>query len=318
MRGAERPANVHWTHPFLKPLDVLSQDAARQTFIDIADDVHDAEEIDQILLLADNMPLAINLLAHLVAYESVSIVLTRWETERTALISEGHDKRSNLDLSISLSLASPRILPLPQSKDLLSLLSIFPDGLSNAELLQIKVPIDNILACKAALLRTSLAYTDNQRRLKALVPIQEYVQRMHPPTDHLVHPGLNYFQELLDVYSSYDGTLSSVEIAARIQSNFTNIQNILLIGFRINENIVKTIYSACELDKYSRHTGHGGLPLMDHIAKHLPHPSDHRLEVFFVACQIEGWRYHPTPNVDNLVAKALDHFPSFDDLDVKC
>ncbi|KAJ7933896.1 hypothetical protein B0H13DRAFT_1855752 [Mycena leptocephala] len=311
MRGAERPANVHWTHPFLKPLDVLSQDAARQTFIDIADDVHDAEEVDQILLLADNMPLAINLLAYLVAYESVSIVLTRWKTERTALISEGHDKRSNLDLSISLSLASPRIMSLPQSKDLLSLLSIFPDGLSNAELLQIKVPIDDILACKAALLRTSLAYTDNQRRLKVLVPIQEYVQRMHPPTDHLVCPGLKYFQELLSVYSSYEGTLSSVEIAAQIQSNFTNIQNILMMGFGINENIVKTLYSACELDKYSRNTSNGGLPIMDHIAKHLPQPSDHRLE-------IAGWRDHPISNVDNLVAKALDHFPSFDDLNIKC
>ncbi|KAJ7467456.1 hypothetical protein FB451DRAFT_950370, partial [Mycena latifolia] len=212
MRGAERPANVRWTHPLLGPLKALSQDAAQQTFMDIADDVHDAQEIDQILRLADNMPLAIDLMAHLVDYEGVSSVLTRWETERTSLISEGHDKGSNLDLSISLSLASPRILSLPQSKDLLSLLSILPDGLSDTELLQIKVPIDNILACKAALLRTSLAYTDDQRRLKTLVPIQQYVQKMHPPLDHLVYPALQYFQEMLAVYSSYRGTLSSVEI----------------------------------------------------------------------------------------------------------
>ncbi|KAJ7933214.1 hypothetical protein B0H13DRAFT_1592454 [Mycena leptocephala] len=45
MRGAERPAKIAWTRPFLRPLRPLAQDAARQTFIDIADDTHDPEEL---------------------------------------------------------------------------------------------------------------------------------------------------------------------------------------------------------------------------------------------------------------------------------
>ncbi|KAJ7795746.1 P-loop containing nucleoside triphosphate hydrolase protein, partial [Mycena leptocephala] len=136
MRGAERPAKVAWTRPFLQPLKPLEQDAARKTFIDIADNTHNPEEVNKVLALTDNMPLAINLLAHLVDSEGCTSVLSRWEEEKTLLMSDGYDKRSNLDLSISMSLSSPRLDSYPHSKDLLSLLSMLPDGLSDAELVQ--------------------------------------------------------------------------------------------------------------------------------------------------------------------------------------
>ncbi|KAJ7912280.1 P-loop containing nucleoside triphosphate hydrolase protein, partial [Mycena leptocephala] len=196
MRGAERPAKVAWTQPFLSPLKPLDREAARCTFIDIADDGHRPEEVDQVLSLTDNMPLAISLLAHLADSEGCTNVLSRWEEEKTTLISEGFDKRSNLDLSISLSLSSPRIESLPHSRELLSLLSMLPDGLSDAELVQSNLPVDNILGCKAALIRTSLAYSNEQKRLKALVPIREYVKKTQPPGNHLIRPLLKHFQEL--------------------------------------------------------------------------------------------------------------------------
>ncbi|KAJ7866313.1 P-loop containing nucleoside triphosphate hydrolase protein, partial [Mycena leptocephala] len=196
MRGAERPAKVAWTHPFLQPLKPLEQDAAWKTFIDIADNTHNPEEVNKILALTDNMPLAINLLAHLVDSEGCSNVLSGWDKEKTSLISDGHDKRSNLDLSISLSLSSTRLNSFPHSKELLSLLSILPDGLSDAELVQAKLPIDNIRGCKAALIQTTLAYSDEHKRIKVLVPIREYMQKIKPPGNHLVRPLLKHFKEL--------------------------------------------------------------------------------------------------------------------------
>jgi hypothetical protein len=57
----------------------LGQEAAHRTFIDIADDGHSPEEINKVLSLTDNMPLAINLLAHLVNSEGCANVLSRWE-----------------------------------------------------------------------------------------------------------------------------------------------------------------------------------------------------------------------------------------------
>ncbi|KAJ7438970.1 hypothetical protein FB451DRAFT_1378085 [Mycena latifolia] len=92
MCGAERPATVRWTRPFLAPLKPLPQEAARKTFIDIVDDNYPIEDIDKILLLADNMPLAIDLIAHLVDYDGFDNVMHDWETERISLLADGHDK----------------------------------------------------------------------------------------------------------------------------------------------------------------------------------------------------------------------------------
>ncbi|KAJ6595770.1 P-loop containing nucleoside triphosphate hydrolase protein [Mycena vulgaris] len=212
IRGTERPASVRWTRPFLPALKSLTQDAAQQTFIDIADGCHDSDDIDKVLLLTDNMPLAINLMAHLVESEGCPNVLARWEEEKTSLISDGYDKRSNLDLSISMSLSSPRITSVPHCQDLLSLLSMLPDGLSDIELVQSKLPIKDILRCKTALLSTSLAYSDDHRRFKILVPIREYMARLYPPIDSLVQSLLNYFHQLLELEYKYSGTISASEI----------------------------------------------------------------------------------------------------------
>ncbi|KAJ7463186.1 P-loop containing nucleoside triphosphate hydrolase protein, partial [Mycena latifolia] len=190
MRGAERPVKVCWTHPMLPPLIPLSTTAARQTFIDITDDVHDDEDLAQLLELTDNMPLAVDLLAHLVDFEGCSSVLRRWKTEKTSLLSAGQSKSSDMNSSISVSLSSPRMTS--GAHELLSLLSILPDGLSDIELLNSKLPIKNVLTCKVVLLQTSLAYRDNMRT-KVLVPIREHMQHFHPASSYLVQSLQNHF-----------------------------------------------------------------------------------------------------------------------------
>ncbi|KAJ7457718.1 P-loop containing nucleoside triphosphate hydrolase protein, partial [Mycena latifolia] len=319
MRGMERPANVRWTRPFLEPLKPLTQDAARQTFLDITDNGHTLADTDHILGLVDNMPLGIDLIAHLVDYEGFASVVNRWEKERTLLLSEGHDKHSNLDLSISLSLDSPRIQSLPESRELLSLLSILPDGLSDTELLHSKVPIDNILACKAMLLRTSLAYTDDQKRLKVLVPIREYFQKAHPPVAHIIQPLLQYFQELLDVYETYHGHISTAGTVARISSNLENIHNILVNGLtHENPDLVNTIYCACHFDHFNTVSGRGRSQMTDLIPKFLPQPRNHRLEVYFGLYLLRAERFRPRPMAQHIVEDTLESFAYFDDSDLKC
>ncbi|KAJ7464004.1 hypothetical protein FB451DRAFT_1179844 [Mycena latifolia] len=319
MRGAERPANVRWTRPFLEPLKPLTQDAARQTFIDIADDHHTFEEIDKILFLVDNMPLAIDLIAHLVDDEGLASVLDRWEKERTSLLSEGYNRHSNLDLSISLSLESPRMLALPEAQELLSLLSILPDGLSDTELVQSNLPINNVLACKAKLLCMSLGYIDDQQRLKALVPVREYIQRAHPPTAHIMRPLCQHFHELLEVYETYYGTVSNSGTVARIASNLANIHNILVKGLTPdNPDLVNTIYCACYFDHFSYLAGHGFSQVIDLIPNVLPHPRSYRLEVYFDLCLLSGYKYRPIANAQHIMDQALESFTYFDDPDLKC
>ncbi|KAJ6503794.1 hypothetical protein C8R45DRAFT_757466, partial [Mycena sanguinolenta] len=227
MRGAERPGKVKWSHPFLPPLTPLPADAAHEMFMDIADDFHPSEDIDKLLLLTDGMPLAVNLLAHLVDHEGCSSVLTRWESEKTSLISGGYDKRSSLDASIGLSLASSRITSLPGAQQLLGLLSILPDGLSDVELLQSGLPIANILACKSALLKTSLAYHDNKMRVRVLAPIRDHMQHTHPAPAAVAHAAATHFSLLLDFYHQYQGSISAGKYVDSITCNLGNIQSLV-------------------------------------------------------------------------------------------
>ncbi|KAJ7891055.1 P-loop containing nucleoside triphosphate hydrolase protein [Mycena leptocephala] len=317
MRGAERPAKVAWTHPFLPPLKPLEQAAAQQTFIDIAENIHDPNEVAKVLSLTDNMPLAISLIAHLVDSEGCSNVLSLWEEEKTSLISDGYDRTSNLDFSISLSLSSPRLNP--HSKDLLSLLSMLPDGLSDVELVQSKLPFDNVLGCKAALIHTSLAYSDGHKRLKVLVPIREYMQKIQPPDNYLIRPLLKYFQELLEFYTEYQGNESSSSTVARVSSNYSNIQNVLQNGLQQGHpDLVNSIYCTCYLNNFSQRIGQGDTPLIQHIHNVLPYACDHRLKAYFTMEWLKSWNHVSHSNPDTLVFEALEHFKEFDDSELKC
>ncbi|KAJ7692507.1 P-loop containing nucleoside triphosphate hydrolase protein, partial [Mycena olivaceomarginata] len=179
MRGAEHLQKTKWTRPFLKPLTPLSNAAAWQAFVDIADNQHELSKVQQLLDITGNLPLAVSLMANVVGYEGCDQTLSRWNEENTLLLSDGYDQRSSLDTSIMLSYSSPRMTC--GAKELLSLLSILPDGLSDADLVQGQLPLENILSCKSTLIQVSLAYVDDTKRLKCLVPIGQFIQRVHPP-----------------------------------------------------------------------------------------------------------------------------------------
>jgi hypothetical protein len=319
MRGAERPAKVQWSQPFLPPLEPLDYNAAQKTFLDIVDSTHEPEEVDKVLAQTDNMPLAISLLAHLVDTEGCSIVLSRWKQEKTSLISDGYDKGSNLELSIALSLLSPRLSSLPQAKELLSLLSILPNGLSDADLIQTKLPLDNIQGCKAALIDTSLAYRDRTNRLKIFIPIREYIQEIQPPENHLIQPLLKHFQGLLEFYEDHYGALVASSTITRISSNFTNIQNVLCNGLQQGHPDLKdSIYCTCYLNTFSQLLGRGVLPMIALIPHLFPVPRDYELEACVMTEMISSWPYLDMLDPQKYISKVLEIFELFGNTKIKC
>ncbi|KAJ7022318.1 P-loop containing nucleoside triphosphate hydrolase protein, partial [Mycena alexandri] len=227
MRGAERPAKVRWTRPFLAPLDSLSDAAAREIFMDVTDSAYDGPDVDELLRLTDNMPLAIDLIAHLVDYEGCATVLKRWQTEKTSLLSQGWDRKSSLAASITISLKSPRIESSPGAQDLLGLLSLLPDGLSDAQLVQSSLPMKGILGCKAALLATSLAYQDSEKRVKSLAPIREHIQQWCPPSLDLILPLIRYYHSQLGLFQQYYGTQDMGSIINQATLNRGNLHQLL-------------------------------------------------------------------------------------------
>ncbi|KAJ7449159.1 hypothetical protein FB451DRAFT_1531386 [Mycena latifolia] len=298
MRGAERPAKVQWTHPFLAPLEPLSDVAARETFFAIAEDVHDSKDVDEVLALTDNMPLAVDLIAHAVDNEgSCSTVLARWKSEKTSLLWAGYDRTSNVDTSISISISSPRMTT--GAKNLLSLLSILPDGLTNVELVQSKLSIQDIMTCKATLLATSLAYIDDKGRLKSLVPIREHMQCFYPPSPLLICPLQKYFHQLLDLHKKYSGTQQGAGMVKHLALNVRNMSELLLCGLnQDNPNLGETI--DCTLS-------------MKGVEAVLPGNSDEKSKAQLIIWKFESSGPSISTDADMLITVAISHFRALDD-----
>ncbi|KAJ7715241.1 hypothetical protein B0H16DRAFT_1701747 [Mycena metata] len=276
MRGSERPGQVLWTPPFLHPLQPLSDEASQQVFEEITDDSHVSKDRTQLLAFTENMPLAVDLMAHLVDHEGIDNVLTRWKAEKTAALSTGHHRTSNLDASIALSYSSPRITP--GARELLRLLSILPDGLSDAELTQSNLPIGDVQACRSVLIATSLAYKDAKSRLRSLVPIREHIQQFSPPSEALVQAIRKSLHHLLTLYQKHNGSSHLAVILPQITTNLANLEEVLQRGLHPGSpDLSETIQSVLSLNSFFRVTRDSRTALLGKIPIHL---CDHQMNFF--------------------------------------
>ncbi|KAF8217341.1 hypothetical protein K438DRAFT_1954196 [Mycena galopus ATCC 62051] len=296
MRGAERPAQVKWTRPFLEPLQPLGQIAAEQTFIDIAGEHHKRADVEEILQLTDNLPLAIHLMAHVVESEGSARTLARWNIEKTAMVSDGYDKKTSLEISISLSLSSPRILSAPDSLALLSVLAILPDGLSDQDFAEVQISFQDGPHCRRTLLRTSLAYLNNQRRMKLLIPVQEYIREHYPVEGRVFLPVLEYYSDLVDANNRQGGTVAASELVPRIRENFVNIQHVIQYAGKQNlGNISRLVKCSICLSVFGRTTGLGRNSTFEAIPHLLTQAagSDPVAHILYITQRFNLWRFYP-------------------------
>jgi tetratricopeptide (TPR) repeat protein len=301
----------------LAPLKTLTDDAAWQTFVDIADDVHEKKDILKLLAFTGNLPLAVQIIAHLVDYEGGPRVLERWEAEKISMFSSGHDKRSNLEMSIEFSLSSPRIALYPDAHNLLSLLSLLPDGLSETELSQSSLPLQDLPRCRAALLRTSLAYIEHGR-LKSLVPIREYMGMIHPPVSAVVHPLSQYFNSLLQLYRRYNGH-QLAQVVDQITPNLGNVHSIILWGLNPeNSNVRDTLHCAMALVGFQRAANRARSISILQLAPVVNQLGDSHMKALFITELFASLNTDPISNPQELIREAQDHFANINDVSAEC
>jgi hypothetical protein len=320
MRGAERPSKVQWTRPFLRPLIPLTPVAAHQTFIDIADEVHDTSEVEQLLEITDNIPLAVQLVAALADSEGCQQTLDRWRLERTALLSAGYDKRSNLEISIMLSLSSPRMLSCPHAADLLSLMSLLPDGIYDIDLEQSKPPIPEIWECKSILVRTSLAYVDHAGRFKVLAPIRDYIRSAWPPSPPLVQPLQEHLHNLLRLWSAVtDHSSAADRLTPRLLVNLGNLHNLLFRSLEDSDhaNLRQTVQGIILLNRFNLSMNRGLTPLMLRLPEVLGRTGDQELDAQFTTEAFLAYQFYTISNPENSIEEAMEAFRVLEDFEAQ-
>ncbi|KAJ7607369.1 P-loop containing nucleoside triphosphate hydrolase protein, partial [Roridomyces roridus] len=236
MRGQERPSSIRWTRPFIPPLQPLTSDAAHSTFMDISDATdEDAACIPELLSLSGNLPLAVTLVASVALYEGCRTVLSRWKANSSmSPLSDGFDKHTSLETSLRISLSSPRMTSRPGALQLLSLLSILPDGISDVDLTRYSLPIPELFQSKSTLLGTSLAYMDgNATRLKVLPPVREIIRKLDPPAHTLLSPLRTHWDGLLKLWQTYK--MPSGDLVSRLVENLGNFSAALKYEVEITQ-----------------------------------------------------------------------------------
>ncbi|KAJ6486327.1 hypothetical protein DFH09DRAFT_1339679 [Mycena vulgaris] len=304
MRGVERPGGVRWTRPFLPALDPVDSTAAREIYVDIADEPVDEDEdaqVQELLSLTDNLPLAITLLANIASFEGVSATLNRYRLETTAMLSEGYDKRSNLHKSIMLSLGSWRLRAVPDATTLLAVLSLLPDGVSPSQLYRCGTDIEEIGRCKSTLIRTSLAFLRPDGRLSVLTPIREYMQKFHPASRDTVKPWKAYLGDLLLDWAS-QRDLVSTQLADSITDNLGNIRSLVHYSFSDDDTTMRGIgYDILRLDAFLYDIYRGSTDLFSSLQEIIEKTGDATLE----GLRICGLLERHIPKINQSDAEAL-------------
>ncbi|KAJ7273529.1 hypothetical protein B0H12DRAFT_496918 [Mycena haematopus] len=258
MRGSERPAGVQWSRPFLPQLGPLDVPAARKAFLALSDCLENDPWIDPCVYRS------CSLLERECAPDSTETLLARWREEHSSLLHRTPDPRSSLDISIGISLNSPRMKAVPEALTLLSLISLLPDGVDNSELAAIFPSIGKSRRALSALWQTSLAYNDGHNRTRVLSPIRAHMILHHQSdTAHRVSV-LTYYMGLAGLSSDLGGPHGQV-IVKRLTPEIGNLHSVVNLTLDSTEEVTMqpllrgAITAAINLSKFIRYT-HLGNP----------------------------------------------------------
>jgi hypothetical protein len=287
--------------------------AAQQTFIDVADDGHDEASIKELLELTGNLPLAITLIASVAGSEGCAQALSRWKLESTQMLSDGYDQRSSLDISIMLSYTCSRVTP--GAQELLGILSMLPDGLTDTDLVQAKLPIIDILACKTILIQTSLAFVDQDQHLKVLVPIREHIIHIHPPSNNLKLKLREHFHQLLHLWNQFKD-LNVADIVPQISHNLGNLSAIFHDGLELEgPDIVQNFESILILNQFYDHVLDTYSPLLFQLSEKMLHWRDNALFGEYLIQLLKSSEYFPGMDFNSDITQGTQYFKSKDPLE---
>jgi hypothetical protein len=198
---------------------------------------------------------------------------------------------------------------------LLSILSLLPDGLTHADLVQAKLPIFNILACKTTLIQTSLAFVDQDRHLKVLVPIREHILHIHPPSNTLKLQLREHFHKILDLWNQFKN-MNVIDILPQIAQNMGNFNTVLHDGLNPDSSdIVQTFGSIMCLNDFYYRVHNTYSPLLLQLSGHMQHWRGNPIFGKYLIELLGSSELLPKMDFDNHITLGTQYFKSKEPLE---
>jgi tetratricopeptide (TPR) repeat protein len=257
LRGEQRPFGPSWREAIhAGPLDPAP---ARNAFLAVAGERYRNDpDLDPLLLDLDGLALAVVLLASQAEGEpDLAGLRQRRRDQRTALLhrGQGRERQHSLDVSLALSIDSPRMTA--ESRRLLSLLGLLPEGMAREDI-EALLPESGAEAA-SVLRRVGLAF-DQGPRLRVLAPIREHVQRSHPPRDADLHQAVDHYLALARLGEDLGGP-GGAQAADRLRAELGTLEPMILLGLQ-RADPIPAIHSALAYAEAVRCLGSGGLAII--------------------------------------------------------
>lgn len=226
IRGDQRPFGPKWSEAIrVGPFGLA---AARETFMDFAGARFQSDPaLDRLLEAVDRLPLAVVHMAHQAEGEPNLVGLWQRMLEKRTLLlrrTEGKERLTTIEVTLELSIDSPRMTP--ESRRLLSMLALLPDGAALEDLDALFPGYGDEAA--PVLRKVGFAF-DQGTRLRLLAPVREYVRQQHPPQKEDLDRVVTHFLRLAR-NGEHIGQIEGAELASRLVLEVGNLQEIILIG----------------------------------------------------------------------------------------
>ncbi|KAF8558473.1 hypothetical protein OG21DRAFT_1481455 [Imleria badia] len=232
LRGSERPLKSQWTRPFLLPLRPLDLQAARSTFVSISDISEKDPNLEELLQVVDNLPLAITLSSR----------------ARPCFSGAGNPN-------------DPRMIQNPDSFHVLRLLALLPDGAADEQhVASIASTIRYVSRATSVLKQVALVYSRDRRHFRILGPIRALLLEHYPPNISSISTVLQYYQSLAAQCVGIElGRGNSSAIVTRLSPEIGNMQAVLeyAMDFGGPEDIPRAIQASVNITDLLKFSGLG-------------------------------------------------------------
>jgi serine/threonine protein kinase/tetratricopeptide (TPR) repeat protein len=273
LRGEQRPFGPSWREAIhAGPLDPLS---ARSAFLAISGERYQNDpDLDPLLLDLDGLALAVILLASQAEGEpDLSMLRQRWQEQRTAVLQRAgaQERLQSLEVSLRLSIDSPRMAE--ESRRLLAILGLLPEGVAREDLMEL-LPHHGRDAA-SVLRKVGLAF-DQGSRLRLLAPIREYVRQHHPPLPEDLDRTIDHYLALARLGEKI-GAEGGAEVTKRLRREAGNLEAMILKGLERLE-AMSAIVSALAYGEVICFTGQGSTAIIVNAQRAAATRGDARLE----------------------------------------